>query len=192
MTLLKMTFVFSFVLLVANSTSIQAQDNSLRGTPGLIKQLSNDAVQKELDLTEKQIAVANEAADLLSRIRDGKAQHMAHESVTKALSESQLKRLKQIHWQRLGGSAILERGVAETLELSDEQRKKLAVAQELNRVENKKMLDFMSRARFRSREAMEEYKAKYRNAANERLLSVLTEKQEAKLTEMLGEEFEPS
>lgn len=186
---LNSVIAFGAILFTLHLTNLHAQDKVLRGTPQLVKHLSDEAVQKELELTEKQIVVANNAAELLSRIRDGKAQQMALESVQEVLSESQLQRLKQIYWQRLGGAAILEQDVAKTLGLSADQQKKLAVVQEKNRAEHEKMRDFMRRARFRSAAAMEAYKAKYRDAASERLLAVLTETQSKKLTDLLGEKF---
>ena len=48
------------------------------------------------------------------------------------------------------------------------------------------MLDFMSRARFRSAEAVEEFKAKYRAAAKKRLLAILTPDQVVVLEKLLG------
>jgi hypothetical protein len=142
-------------------------------------------------LDEDQVGVAVELADLLGQVRDGKAQAMASERLKKSLSEEQLARLEQIHWQRLGARAIHESKVRQGLDLTDEQQKKLQEVKALNDAEHRKMLDFLRRARFRSREAMEKYKQEYLDAATGRLLGILTVAQREKLKEMAGKPFAP-
>jgi hypothetical protein len=48
------------------------------------------------------------------------------------------------------------------------------------------MKDFLTRARFRSREAMQKYIDGYRDDADKRLLDVLTAKQKKQLAEIVG------
>jgi hypothetical protein len=172
--------------------SVEAQDDRIPGgVLGLVRVLSDDAVKSELMLDKDQVVVAVELADLLGRVRDGKAQAMASERLKKSLSEEQLERLEQIHWQRLGARAIHERKVRQGLGLTDEQQKKLQEVKALNDAEHRKMLDFLRRARFRSREAMEKYKQEYLDAATGRLLGILTVAQREKLKEMAGKPFAP-
>ena len=161
-----------------------------RGIIGMVRQLSDKKVQQELELTEKQIDEARQVAELLAQVHDGKAQSQAERQVSASLTAEQFKRLKQIHWQSMDGYALLESEVSAALEITEQQRKKLIEAQTTNVAEHKKMLDFMSRARFRSREAIEQFKAKYRTAANQRLRSVLAPEQVKAFDKMLGERIE--
>lgn len=176
--------------LLLTSTAAGQDAEPPRGIIGMVRQLSDANVQLELKLTEKQITEAKQVAELLAQVRDGKAQSQAERQVSASLTAEQFKRLTQIHWQSMDGYALVESEVSAALEITDQQKKKLFEAQTTNVAEHKEMLDFMSRARFRSREAMEQFKAKYRTAANQRLRSVLTPEQVAAFDEMLGERIE--
>ena len=155
----------------------------------MVRQLSDKNVQRELDLTDKQMAEAKKVAELLAQVRDGKAQSQAERRLSASLTAKQFNRLKQIHWQRLDGYALLEREVSTSLKITEEQKRKLLDVRTVNTAEHKKMLDFISRARFRSREAIEQFKAKYRIAAIQRLRSVLTPKQVKAFEKLLGRRF---
>jgi hypothetical protein len=158
----------------------------------MVKQLRDEKVQQELKLNEKQVEYANKVAELLSRIRDGKARDQAKKRLSASLTAGQLTRLKQIHWQHLGGYALLESEVSTAIGITKNQRKKLLAAEAENTSEHKKMVDFLRRARFRSREALEQFKAKYRSAANQRLRSILTREQLKSFEKLLGKPFSES
>ena len=178
-------FVFSFVC-----SSSARDDRHPRGVLGWARVLNQAAVQKELKLSAEQLKVVEGASDLLDRIRDGKAQSIAEKQLTQSLTAQQLTRLKQIHWQRLGGEVLYEREVSLALMITVEQKKQLAAARAINVAEHKKMLNFLARARFASKQALEAYKNKYRVAANKRLIAVLTPEQKKTLDQLLGMRFD--
>ena len=183
------TFVFATVLIsrfFLSAAPAEQRADLPRGVIGMVRLLSDTSVQRELDLTDKQMGEVKKVAMLLAQVRDGKAQSQAKTQLSELLSAEQLERLKQIYWQRLGGYALLEPEVATLLKISEEQRKEFTIVQEINAAEHKKMLDFMSRARFRSPEAAEEFKAKYRTAAKKRLLAILTSDQVVILAKLVG------
>ena len=183
------TFVFATVLLspfFLSAAPAEQRADLPRGVIGMVQIVNDASVQRDLDLTDKQMGEVKKVAMLLAQVRDGKAQSQAKTQLSESLSAEQLKRLKQIYWQRLGGYALLEPEVATLLKISEEQQKEFTVVQAINAAEHKKMLDFMSRARFRSAEAVEEFKAKYRTAATQRLLAILTPDQVVVLEKLLG------
>ncbi len=139
--------------------------------------LNNKVVQKELRLTKEQQVFAG-------RLKPAKDDNVAR--IEKTLDAKQLIRLKQMSWQARGGYVLFEREVAEALRITDTQQDKLAAAAKVNAAEYQKMRDFLRRARFASREAMENFIAGYRNAADKRLLDVLTAGQHKLLNKMLG------
>jgi hypothetical protein len=151
------------------------------GTPGLVRVLADEKVQSALSISAEQIKVAREADNLLRRIHDGKAQRMARTSIQKSLNDDQFKRLERIHWQRLGARAVFERRVRADLKISRDQVQALQKARAVNDAEYGKMKDFLSRARFGSQQAMEMHKQRYYDAADKRLLDVLTKTQRKKL-----------
>ncbi len=194
MTLPRFTIYAVCVLLVLPllSTAALAQQGKAPagGVIGMVRLLGDVVVQKELGLSEKQLTDTQKVIQLLAQVRDGKAQSQAKSTLSASLSDEQYKRLKQLHWQRLGANALLEPEVSKTLEISDEQKGQLAAAQTKNNAEHQKMRDFMSRARFRSAEAVVQFKSKYRIAAEQRLHAVLTPAQVKELDSLLGEQLE--
>lgn len=170
--------------------SAAADEDNFRGTIGLSRLLGEDAVRKHLRLSDAQSELAMSVAEDLNKVRDGKAQSQAKGKIQRGLSETQWKRLKQIQWQLLGGEALFDQELSGFLDVTDAQKKLLSAARATNAAEHKKMLNFMSRARFRSRQAMEDYKAKFRDAGNKRLMDVLTQKQRDALQTRLGALFE--
>ncbi len=183
-------YVLLVLPLISTAAFAQRGESSSGGVIGMVRLLQDEAVQNELGLSEKQLTAVQKVVQLLAQVRDGKAQSQAQSTLSASLSGEQYKRLKQLHWQRMGGYAILEPEVSKTLEISEEQRKQLAAAQTKNRAEHQKMRDFMSRARFRSAEAVEQYKSKFRTAANQRLRAILTPSQIKELDRLLGKQLE--
>ena len=192
MLLRSIAFVVFIVAPLTEHATFSADQRPLGGITGLVRVLGDSTVQSELSLDKNQERLAKELVELLRRVRDGKAQSIAKDKITKSLSDEQFERLEQVHWQRLGGRAILEPKVRDRLGIDEGQKKKLDDAKAINTVQHAKMLDFLRRARFRSREAMEKYKQGYRDAADKRLLGVWTEKQRAQLKRLLGKPFRPA
>jgi hypothetical protein len=155
-----------------------ADDSSLpSGAAGFVQVLGDEAAQTVLKLNDEQKAAVQRAAELLKQVRDGKAQFMAVEMIRESLTADQFKAAMQLFWKRLGTKALFEPQVRKRLEITAEQSDKLSEAQAVNEKEHLEMVDFMRRARFRSAEAMAEYKKKYSDAADERLVAVLADKQ---------------
>ena len=99
-------FVFATVLVslfFLSAAPAEQRADLPRGVIGMVRLLSDTSVQRELDLTDKQMGEVKKVAMLLAQVRDGKAQSQAKTQLSESLSAEQLKRLKQIYWQRLGG-----------------------------------------------------------------------------------------
>jgi hypothetical protein len=181
----RMLVVASTLVVVGFSMSgtiIQAASPNPFVTPsGWAGLLQERAVQQELKLSDDQVA---EFKKLIGKLSGNPGE--VESEIRKQVMGEQLARIEQLNWQREGGYALFDVKVAKALSLTEEQQERLTVAAGLNAIEHKKMRDFMARARFRSREAMEQYVDRYRKPANERLLGVLTKDQRSKLTTMLG------
>ena len=102
------------------------------------------------------------------------------------LQSAQLERLKSMSWKARGGYALFESELSKQLNITADQQERLKAAAAVNVVEHRKMNDFLTRARFRSKEAMQKYINGYRDDADKRLLDVLTAKQKKTLAGILG------
>lgn len=174
------------VFLFACSVAFGQGYDPPNAAPGFIKTANDAELQTKLELTDKEVAAAKDAADLLKRVHDGKAQAMAEKIISEAFSKEHYMAVRKTFWQRLGARALFETQVREKLELSSDQKEKLAEAKAINDKEHAEMVDFMRRARFRSAEAMAAYKKKYSDAADERLFAVLTKEQMATFKAMIS------
>ena len=67
--------------------------------------------------------------------------------------------------------------VAQSIKLSKKQKEALAEIAVQNKEQARRMKDLLSRSRFRSQKAMEEFKKKFSEPAQTRLLAVLKEGQ---------------
>lgn len=104
----------------------------------------------------------------------------------KVLTEEQRRRLRVIDAQREGGYVLTHDRVVDYLALTSEQSTQVDAVVATHAAKHKEMRDFMSRARFRSREAMEEYVAGFRDKADKALYGVLTPDQTEKLETLFG------
>jgi hypothetical protein len=138
-------------------------------------------VQKELGLSEDQ---AREVKRLYAdAVKDPRAAGTALKELGKALSPGQLKRLRQISYQVRGGAAVGDAEVQRELKLTARQKEEVGKVWK----EEEAGLDaFLSRARFRSREARDAYVLKHRREAGERMLKALTETQRKRFKDMQG------
>jgi hypothetical protein len=107
------------------------------------------------------------------------------DAIARLLKPAQLATLKRLSWKARGGYALFDPELGKRLAITAEQQGRLKEASEVNEVEHRKMKDFLRRARFRSREAMQKYINGYRDAADKRLLAVLTAKQKKSLAALL-------
>ncbi len=157
------------------------------------------SVQEELKMTDDQVAKVKEFSDKQRQDRGGGQPNASpeerarrQEERTKAeakamadiLKPEQLKRLKQISWQREGARAVARDEVADALKLSPEQKDKVKTIQEDVR---KEMAGLRGGGgnREEARKKMEELQ----KGADEKLNAVLTDEQKTKLKELTGEPF---
>jgi hypothetical protein len=168
----------------------------------LTKFILVDKNRKELGLTEEQVSLVQKINDgfgnenakmsqLVSSFRRAKSEERAaysdemrkiqddlerrfYERLSEIFSEEQMIRFKQLRLRSAGPRAILNQENLEKLQITDGQKKQLSEILETD-------LTTMSRM---SREERD----KYRLNANEKVMSVLSDKQRAQWLEMLGPE----
>ena len=133
--------------------------------------LKQATVQKSLKLTDEQ-------RDAVNKLKQAKDDNKP--AIAKTLDAKQLRRLKQLTWAIQAGYALFDPELAKLLAITAEQNVELIAAAKVNKTAHKKMKSFLARARFRSRAAMMKYIAGYRNAADRRLMAVLTAGQKKK------------
>jgi hypothetical protein len=158
-------------------------------------------VQTELSLTDEQKTIVTDVNDQLrqdrrdllgtgfdgwSAIQGRMEQHNneASKKVNDALDPEQRKRLQQISIQQNGPRSLQEADVVAELGLSDEQKTKLAEAVS----ENTKA--FESGFSGGDRDSWRQRAGELAEQADQRLLGVLTDQQQAKLEELKGEPFD--
>ncbi len=160
-----------------------------------------DAVQAELKMTDEQKTRVTEINDELGEKRrelfgtgfEGWSEirprmeglnRDASESVDKVLDPAQRKRLQEIAIQQNGARALGDFDVVAELGLSDEQKTRLAAAVEENSQAFEKAFSESGREDWRQKSG------ELADAADKRLLSVLTKEQQSKFQLMEGKEFE--
>lgn len=160
--------------------------------------LRHKAVRDDLKLTHREARKIHEfterqwkKAQAVEELADEKERDRRYEEMTRederflqeVLSGEQRKRLDQITLQVAGLLWIKRPEVAAKLKLTDEQKKKAAQYQEEARKEMEELLHSTTR---RDRQAE---LRKLHEASKKRLLELLTDEQETKLHEMMGEPF---
>jgi hypothetical protein len=147
------------------------------GLPGEWREiLTQEPVRKELRLSTQQ------AVRLAPVLDDAKlAPEEARKRIGEALDAEQTARLKELSRQISGWFAVFEPDVFSALAVTSEQEAKLC---EITRKRYAEMKDFLRRARFRSREAMQKYVAECRDETGQLLRAVLTAAQQKKLADL--------
>jgi predicted transcriptional regulator len=173
--------VMTMVILATVESTLAATRNPFVTPIGWEGLLQDVAVQKELMLSDDQAAKIKQVINRLSGKPD-----LTEQAIRKLIIGEQITRIEQLDWQREGGYALFDPKISKTLSISEKQQGQLAEVATVNAAEHKKMRDFMSRARFRSREAMAQYVDGFHKPANKRLLDVLSKDQQGKLKTMLG------
>lgn len=175
--------------------------------------LANEAVQKELDLSDEQKTslkgisdeVAKETREIFSGVRDlskeeretkmeelrKKVAEKTKEvegKATEVLLANQRERLDQISLQQRGLSALTDEDVAKKLGISDDQKQKLTAAREES---GKKMREaFQGAGKGEDREKAREKFAELRKESEEGVLAVLTSEQKEAFEKLKGPKFE--
>jgi hypothetical protein len=168
----KFVLVFGLAALVAGP--VLAQPGLGRPGGGAGGLVQNEAVQKELKVTEEQAKKLKEALDKVNAAYRAEME----KAIAGALDEKQNKRLKQIQLQQMGTNALNTADVAKDLKLSDEQKTKIKETVEAFTKKSRE-LGFQDR----------EERQKLRTETNEKLNSVLNDDQKKAFKEMLGETF---
>lgn len=217
-TVLTMAVVLGGVL--AAAAEAQPPEGARRGlrsglTRGsLIGLLRREQVQKELKLNEEQTAKVNKLVEELgAQMRDqftelqqiedraerwAKMSEMSdqtdqkvREQLRDVLEREQMMRLYQIRMQvRPAVDSLSNEFVARKLELSDEQKPKLA---EIKKEAQAKLIELFGAMRDAGDDQRSEMIEKYRQLrrdADEKALAVLTDEQKNAFEEMKGEKFE--
>lgn len=133
--------------------------------------LGDPSLQAKLKLT------AERAEQLQQLLAGAPTAEAGQKLVAAQLAEPQLRTLRKAAAQAEGGYALFDPQMAKYLSLTKEQQTQLEAVAKENEALAAEMRDFMRRARFRSREAMEEYVQGYLDKASERLLACLTDAQ---------------
>jgi Spy/CpxP family protein refolding chaperone len=201
-------------LLIAESVSAQPPGRGfgMRGRGGIISMAGNEAVQKELGLSDKE---KEELAAIVQAYGDDIREQFAADSFQNASDEERQKafaklqeanqklmekyvpaikdilkpeqftRLQQISWQASGSLALIDPEVVKALELSKEQQEKIAsISQEYRQKQA---------GLFRGEGNREESFLKLRSLSQERdqkVEEVLSKEQKDKFTELKGKPFD--
>ena len=150
--------------------------------------LSDEQVKKLKELSDKQREAFQGLRDLSQEERRTKMQESAkatQKAIGEILNDKQQKRLKQIELQQQGGRALANEDVAKTLNLTDEQKKKVQTILTEGRPAAGGGGGQRGQLDEEARKKMEEA----RKARNEKILGVLNDEQKAKWKEMTGEPF---
>ncbi len=178
--------VVTIILLVHGGTAMAvfleapAAENEQHNPFGLPGEWSSilrqETVLKDLKLTTKQ------AESIQTILNDASlTQEQIRKKVAGTLSAEQATRLKKISRKISGGFALFEPDVALALGLTPQQQKKLS---EISEKAYGDMKNFMSRARFRSKDAVDKYIMSCRDQASELLLAELTSQQRKKFDDL--------
>jgi len=184
------------------------------GRGSLLGLLGMGQVQKELKLSEEQVAKATKLSEevraemreqfsSLREIEDRQKRRAkmtelaeqfdckAREKLPGVLNKEQMTRLNQIHMQtRPAVQSLGDKGVADQLKLTEEQKKKLA---QINKHMQAKQSELYSGMRGASREQRTEMFEKFRKIrgeADKQALGVLTAKQKEAFEKMKGKKIE--
>lgn len=179
--------------------------------------LGVEAIQKELELSEDQIAkfkeigegMRSQMQEMFSGLRDlpqeerrakfeelrGKMESVRKElegKIDGVLLAHQKERLQQINLQIRGIGALSDEKVAKELGISDEQKEKIAAAREESQTKMREQMRelFQNRGQDTDRDAIREKMQALRSDSDKAVLAVLSSEQQAKFEKMKGPKFE--
>ncbi len=223
MTRVRCLLVPAMALLLAATqfSDASAQQRRGRGFYGrgssLLRLLTNEKVQEELDLSDDQIAKVKEASDKIfaemrekySGLRDmdraarqakmdelsKQTDEKGYEELKDVIEQEQFIRLLQVNLQIRGAVYGLgNERVAERLELSDNQKDKIAELAKATQAKTSKLYtglaDLSSEERRAKFGELREKMAKIRAAANTKAIATLKGDQKEAYEKMLGDKFE--
>jgi hypothetical protein len=144
-------------------------------------------VRREIGATPSQIKQLDEVIERVKR--DDLPVDKSRSEITRMLTPNQADRLTELILQTLDGRALEDPKIVEVLNLDEDQQRRVGKAKKANAESEREMLDVMKRARFATADARRQFVEKYHKAANERLLSILSDKQKAHFLELKGKPF---
>ena len=197
---LKAILTLCLALLPTSLAVAQAQPKPIIGVGTM---LFHPDIQKELKLSDEQLSKLKDVLgkvmvkydDVLAKFQKAPPTPEEAEKLSKALTEDsqkaiagvldakQVKRFKQILWQSIGITSLLDPEVQKELKLSDEQTKKLT---EIFKESGKKWLEMVKKP-----EPEEKFKALIKELEDQ-ATGVLTEEQQKSYKELKGPKFELS
>lgn len=223
MTRVRCLLVPAMALLLAATqfSDASAQQRRGRGFYGrgssLLRLLTNEKVQEELDLSDDQVAKVKEASDKIfaemrekySGLRDmdraarqakmdelsKQTDEKGYEELKDVIEQEQFIRLLQVNLQIRGAVYGLgSERVAERLELSDNQKDNIAELDKATQAKTSKLYtglaDLSSEERRAKFGELREKMAKIRAAADKKAIATLKGDQKEAYEEMLGDKFE--
>lgn len=197
---LVVTLVAVTLAVAAPQAWAQARGERGRGGgfgPGLIAIANQKSVQEELKVTEEQAKTITALAEKQREAMRGfgrdaspedrqkmREQATANEkALEEALQPEQFKRLKQITLQQQGLMAAERPDIAESLQLTSEQKTKI---REIGKETADKMRELRDSG---NREEAMSKMTELRKANQEKLMALLTDEQKSKWKELTGEPF---
>ena len=187
--------VVGMVLALAQQYAAAQPFGGFRGNPlMLLRQesvqkelkLTPDAVRKIMAFTNEQYEEARKALELDKEERRRKFEALGKENrkfLADNLNPGQRKRLDQITMQLTGLMQLRRPEVARALELTEDQSRKVKEMQTEARKHLRELIDA------KDSEGRKEKLAKLREQTRKKVMALLTDKQRAKVRELVGEPF---
>lgn len=198
-------FCLCLLFLIAGGSSAYPQQRRSIGPQGLVRFASMKSVQKELEIEDDSIAIAE-----IQKLRDAMVQEIKEsyqsgerkppnvllseitakydEKLVPHLKAEQLARLKQISWQNEGPRVLFNIEVQESLKLSDEQKNKLmAVQQQFGEKQRERYAEI--RANRLTGDKIKETGDKVVAEFKEQSSQILSDDQRKQLEQLLGKPF---
>jgi hypothetical protein len=149
--------------------------------------IDQEAAKQIMEFTHKQHGTATETVALPESDQKAKWEAMIKENeefLDKALNADQRKRLKQIAMQTAGVLCVTAPHIAQELNLTDEQKKAAKLLQNTMQTEVAQAIEA------KDKQARDQKLAELRKDSHEKLASLLTDDQQKKWKELVGEPFQ--
>lgn len=171
----------------AVQTELKLDDEQKKNLGELSQQLQQDAFEIMSGLQDLTPEEQQEQMPEVMKMIEEKGNDI-QEKVDSILKDEQKSRLKELSLQARGAAGLEDEEVAKALELSDDQKKKLAdIREEGNAAIQEAMQNL--RAGGGAQGEIREKMGKLREELSEKALAVLTDNQREKLAKMKGAEF---
>lgn len=163
--------------------------------------LVSPEVQRYLEMTPDEVAqasaITDEYREALKRLYQGgtwtppsldpaarRAREALSDAIAKLLGGDRTQRLKRLSWRIRGGDALLDDDVVEALQLSADQRRRVADVAAANENDHARVLRELSAVRLRDSAALQDRGSRAHDAGSARLLALLTPEQRQVFTRL--------